>query len=494
MNFTPLSRLGRTGAAFCGRTRREFIWQSGGGLGAVALTSLLESDGFFGGTASAADSPVHSPLAAKPSHFAPKAKSVIFLFMYGGPSHIDTFDYKPKMIGMEGKTVDVKTFGRGGHRSGGRIVEPRWKFSQHGQCGKWVSTLFPNVAKHVDDIAFIHSLTADSPIHGSAMLMMNSGKILSGSPALGSWLNYGLGSSNENLPGFVVMLDPTGGPISGAKNWSSGYMPATYQGTVFRSEGAPILDLAPPDGLPVGVQRRLIDSIQAMNQEHLATRPGQGDLLSRIASYELAYKMQASAPEAVDLSGEDAATLEMYGVNQTRTQDFGKRCLMARRLVERGVRFVQLYSGGAHNDDNWDAHGDLEKNHNYHAGNTDQPIAALLADLKRTGLLDETLVVWGGEFGRQPTAEYAMGTGRDHNAYGFTMWMAGGGIKGGVSFGTTDELGSAAVENPLQVKNLHATILHLMGLDPNRLAYFHGGLDQKLVGVEPVEPIRDIIA
>lgn len=494
MKTSQPSRCAGTGAAFCGRTRREFMWQAGAGFGAVALTSLLQSDGFLGGTAMAADSPLRSPLATKPPHFAPQAKSVIFLFMYGGPSHIDTFDYKPKMIGMEGKTVDVKTFGRGGHRSGGRIVEPRWKFDQHGQCGKWVSTLFPNVAKHVDDIAFIHSLTADSPIHGSAMLMMNSGKILSGSPALGSWLNYGLGSVNENLPGFVVMLDPTGGPISGAKNWSSGYMPATYQGTVFRSEGAPILDLAPPAGLSAGVQRRLIDSIQMMNQEHLATRPGQGDLLSRIASYELAYKMQASAPEAVDLSGEDAATLEMYGVNQPRTQDFGKRCLLARRLVERGVRFVQLYSGGAHNDDNWDAHGDLEKNHNHHAGNTDQPIAALLADLKRTGLLEETLVVWGGEFGRQPTAEYAMGTGRDHNAYGFTMWMAGGGIKGGVSFGTTDELGSAAVEHPLQVKNLHATILELMGLDPNRLAYFHGGLDQKLVGVEPVEPIRDIIA
>src|SRR5690606_23472055 len=258
----------------------------------------------------------------------------------------------------------------------------------------------------------------------------------------------------------------------------------TYQGTVFRTEGAPILDLAPPAGMPRGVQRRLIDSIQQANQEHLATRPGNEDLMSRISSYELAYKMQSSAPEAVDLSGEDAATLEMYGVNQDRTRDFGKRCLLARRLVERGVRFVQLYSGGAHNDDNWDAHGDLEKNHNYHAGNTDQPVAALLADLKRTGLLDETLVVWGGEFGRQPTAEYATGSGRDHNAMGFTMWMAGGGIKGGVSYGSTDELGAAAVENPLHVKNLHATILHLMGLDPNHLSYFYGGLDQKLVGVE----------
>ena len=399
--------------SFCGRTRREFLWQAGGGFGAAALASMLTDDGFFGTSVNAGESGYVSPLAARPPHFAPKAKSVIFLFMYGGPSHIDTFDYKPNMKGMDGKTVDVKTFGRGGHKTGGRIVEPRWDFQQYGESGKWVSSLFPNVAKHVDDIAFLHSMTADSPIHGSAMLMMNSGKILSGNPALGSWVNYGLGSENENLPGFVVMLDPTGGPISGAKNWSSGYMPATYQGTVFRSEGAPILDLAPPTGMSGDVQRKLIDSIQDANAKHLAARGSNDDLASRIASYELAYKMQTTAPEAVDLSTEDAATLEMYGINQDRTRDFGTRCLLARRLVQRGVRFIQLYSGGAHNDDNWDAHGDLEINHNKHAGNTDLPIAALLSDLKQRGMLDETLVVWGGEFGRQPTAEYANGSGRD---------------------------------------------------------------------------------
>jgi hypothetical protein len=478
---------------FCGRTRREFIWQTGAGFGAAALASMLTRDGFDAGI-SAGESGYQNPLAAKPPHFAPKAKSVIFLFMYGGPSHIDTFDHKPKMKGMDGKTVDVKTFGRGGHRAGGRIVEPRWDFDHYGECGKAVSTLFPQLAKHVDDIAFLHSMTADSPIHGSAMLMMNSGRILSGSPALGSWVNYGLGSVNENLPGFVVMLDPSGGPISGAKNWSSGYMPATYQGNVFRSEGPPILNLAPPSDLPPGMQRRLIDSIQDANSRHLATRPGNDDLSSRIASYELAFHMQSSAPAAVDLSTEDASTLELYGINQERTRDFGTRCLIARRLAQRGVRFIQLYSGGAHNDDNWDAHGDLELNHNKHAGNTDLPVAALLTDLKQRGMLDETLVVWGGEFGRQPTAEYAKGSGRDHNAYGFTMWMAGGGIKGGVSYGTTDELGSRAVENPIGVKHLHATILHQLGLDPNHLSYLYSGLDQKLVGVEEVEPIHGIIA
>ena len=485
--------MNRKRSDFCGRTRREFIWQTGGGFGAAALSSMLGQDGFFA-EASGADAVSLNPLAPKPPHFAPKAKSVIFLFMYGGPSHIDTFDYKPSMNGMDGKTVEVKTFGRGGHRKGGRIVEPRWNFKQHGECGKWVSSLFPNVAKHVDDIAFLHSMTADSPIHGSAMLMMNSGKVLSGSPALGSWVNYGLGSENENLPGFVVMLDPSGGPISGAKNWSSGYMPATYQGTVFRTNGAPILNLAPPEGISLEMQRKLLDSIQEANTSHLNHRAGNDDLASRIASYELAYKMQSTAPEAVDLSTEDERTLSLYGIDRDETKDFGTRCLLARRLVQRGVRFIQLYSGGAHNDDNWDAHGDLELNHNRHAGRTDLPIAALLSDLKQRGMLDETLVVWGGEFGRQPTAEYAKGSGRDHNSYGFTMWMAGGGIKGGVSFGTTDELGSSAVENPLHVKHLHATVLNQLGMNPNQLSYFFGGLDQKLVGVEEVEPIHEIIA
>ena len=485
MSFSPVRR------SFCRRLRREFLWQSGAGFGAVALSALLGDD-FFAAPAAAATR--SSPLAAKPPHFAPKAKSIIFLFMYGGPSHIDTFDYKPSMVGMDGKTVEVKTFGRGGHRNQGRIVEPRWGFKQYGQCGKWVSDLFPHVAQCVDDIAFIHSMTADSPIHGSAMLMMNSGKILSGAPALGSWVNYGLGTVNENLPGFVVMLDPTGGPISGAKNWSSGYMPATYQGTVLRSQGSPILDLQSPPGVSRAQQREMLDSLEAINARHLAQRAQHDELAARIASYELAYNMQQHAPEAVDLSDEDSATLDMYGARTPATADFGRRCIIARRLVERGVRCVQLYSGGAHNDDNWDAHGDLEKNHNKHAGATDKPVAALLRDLKRRGLLDSTLVVWGGEFGRQPTAEYAEGSGRDHNAYGFTMWMAGGGIRGGISLGATDELGSAAVERPLHVKNLHATILHQMGLDPNRLSYFYSGLDQKLVGVEHVEPIHDVIA
>jgi hypothetical protein len=480
---------------FCGRTRREFLWETGAGFTGVALSALLGED-FFRGQAVAADGirPFTNPLAPKKPHFPARARSVIFLYMYGGPSQIDTFDYKPTMYGMDGKTVQVKTFGRGGHKNQGRIVEPRWAFKPYGKCGKWVSDLFPNLATCVDDIAFLHSMTADSPVHGSAMLQMNTGKIQSGSPCLGSWVNYGLGSENENLPGFVVMLDPRGGPISGPKNWSSGYMPAQYEGCVMRSTGAPILDLSRPVGMTDAAQRDLLDTLREYNTEHQLARGNNSALSSRIASYELAYKMQSSAPEAVDLSQENEKTKELYGLDDKRTEVFGRQCLLARRLVERGVRFIQLYSGGNHGDSNWDAHGDLKMNHELHAGNTDKPIAGLLTDLKQRGLLDSTLIVWGGEFGRQPTAEYASGTGRDHNAYGFTMWLAGGGVRGGIGVGATDELGSAAVEKPFHVKHLHATILYQMGMDPDRLTYFYGGLDQKLVGVEGAEPIREVMS
>jgi hypothetical protein len=486
----------RPAGDFCRRTRREFLWEAGAGFTVLGLVDLLSRDGFFGRTAGAAETRARSanPLAPKAPQFAPKAKSVIFLFMYGGPSHVDTFDHKPKLYGLDGKTVAVKTFGRGGKRNEGRVVGPKWKFQQYGQSGQWISDLFPNLATCVDDIAFLRSMTADSPIHGSAMLQMNTGKILSGSPCLGSWVNYGLGSENEDLPGFVVMLDPTGGPISGAKNWSSGYMPASYQGTILRSAGVPVLDLARPAGLPESAQRRLLDTLGASNADHLAPRADNSNLAARIASYEMAFSMQRHAPEAVNVDGETEETKSLYGLDDDRTREFGRRCLLARRLVERGVRFVQLYAGGAHNDSNWDAHGDLVKNHTFHAGRTDRPIAGLIKDLKRRGLLDQTLLIWGGEFGRQPTAENTSGTGRDHNAYGFTMWMAGGGIKGGVSLGETDELGSAAVVDRLHVKRLHATALHLLGLDPNRLTYFYNGLDQKLVGVEGAEPIREILA
>lgn len=480
---------------FCGRTRREFLWQSGAGFTGAAMAGMLDND-FFANQAVAADGVTEfkNPLAPKEPHHDPDATACIFLFMYGGPSHMDTFDYKPEMYGRDNQTIEVKTFGRGGHRNQGRLIEPRWKFKQYGECGKYVSDLFPHLGEKVDDISFLHSMTADSPIHGSAMLMMNSGKVLSGSPCLGSWLNYGLGTENSNLPGFTVMLDPRGGPISGPQNWSSGYMPASYQATVMRSKGDPILNLKPPEGMTVAAQRKMLDTLREYNDQHLASRNDNSNLAARIASYELAFNMQAHAPEAVDISQETEATQKMYGLDNPTSEHFGRQCLLARRLVERGVRFIQIYSGGHHNDANWDAHSDMERNHNLHAAETDKPIAGLLDDLKQRGMLNKTLIVWGGEFGRQPTAEYAKGTGRDHNSYGFTTWMAGGGIKGGTSYGTTDELGAAAVENRLHVKHMHATVLNQMGLDPNRLSYFFSGLDQKLVGVENVEPIHEIIA
>ncbi len=496
MDERPMSRSNRPPAgSFCGRTRREFLWEIGGGFGSVALAGLLQSDGFLARQAVAADGTAASinPLAPKAPLLEAKAKNVIFLFMYGGPSHVDTFDYKPDLYPLDGKTIAVKTFGRGGKKNQGRIVGPKWNFHPHGDCGKYVSTLFPHLATCVDEIAFIHSLYAESPIHGSAMLMMNSGRLLSGHPCLGTWVTYGLGSENENLPGFVVMLDRKGGPISGAKNWSSGYMPAAYQATVLRADAVPIHDLASPEGTDRATRRLLLDRLREKNDGHLAARADNSELAARIASYELAFRMQQYAPEAVVLAQERPETRALYGIDEPRTADFGRKCLIARRLVERGVRFVQIYSGGAHNDDNWDAHADLVANHTHHAGSTDKPIAGLIKDLKRRGLLDQTLIVWGGEFGRQPTAEFQHGTGRDHNSFGFTMWMAGGGVKGGKSVGRTDELGSAAVENRFHVKNLHATILHQLGLDPNGLNYFYAGLHQKLVGVEGAEPIRQLI-
>jgi len=489
----------REHGTFCGRTRREFLWEAGGGFTGVALASMLAGDGFLANQARAADGTTPfeatgNPLAPQRPHFAPKAKTVIFLFMYGGPSQVDTFDYKPDLYRLDGKTVSVPTFGRGGKRDGGRVVGPKWRFRQYGECGKYVSDLFPHVGTQVDKIAFLHSMYAESPIHGSALLNMNCGRLISGHPSLGSWVNYGLGSVNKDLPGYVVMLDEAGGPISGAKNWTNGYMPASLQGVQVRTEGTPILGLDRPADMTDGAQRVLLDHLRSENEVHAASRAGNDQLQARIEQFELAYRMQSTAPEAVDLASEDEGTRDLYGLNDEKTRRFGSKCLLARRLVERGVRFVQVYSGGGHNDDNWDAHGDLIFNHTRHAGRTDKPIAGLLVDLEQRGLLEETLVVWGGEFGRQPTAEYAEGTGRDHNSWGFTMWMAGGGIKGGTSVGQTDELGSKAVEDRFHVRRLHATILHLLGLDPNGLTYFFNGLDQKLVGTEGAEPIHEVIA
>ena len=488
-----MSKNKSTDKQFCRQTRRDFIHTVNGGFTSLALAGMLGAEGYFN-KANAAEKSKLNPLLPKKPHFRPKAKACIFLYMYGGPSQVDTFDYKPKLNELDGKTVEVNTFGRGGRRNKGRIVGCEWGWKQYGQCGQWVSDLFPHLATCVDDIAFLKSMTADSPIHGSAMLMMNSGRVLSGYPSLGSWINYGLGSVNQNLPGYVVMLDKTGGPISGAKNWSSGFMPASYQGTIFNTSKNPIMNLKHSKNMSNSQQINVLDSLNKLNGAHMSGREANSNLAARISAYELAYKMQSTAPEATNLDEEPEHVKKLYGINEGRTDDFGRKCLLARRLVERGVRFVQIYSGGAHNDDNWDAHRDMKRNHEKHAGNTDKPIAGLIKDLKQRGMLEDTLIIWGGEFGRQPTAEYAKGTGRDHNAWGFTTWMCGGGIKGGVSVGQTDELGAKAVEDRLHVRDMHATVLHQMGLDPNNLSYFYNSLDQKLVGVEEVEPIHKIIA
>jgi hypothetical protein len=476
----------------------------GAGFTGLALTALLDQDGFFGSRARAAGLEAAGlaglgdhPMAPRPAHLPLRAKACIFLFMYGGPSQMDLFDYKPELQKRHGQTANLEQRRR--NVAEGRLLGSRRTFRQHGRSGQWCSDALPQLATQMDKLAVIKSLYSDSFAHGSAMLQMNSGRIIQGHPSMGSWLSYGLGSLNRNLPGYVVMLDPRGGPISGAANWSSGFMPAAYQGTVFRAGGQPILNLESASGLTRPMQRDLIDTANALNASHLATRPGWSELQARIASYELAFQLQAAAPEALDLSGETEATRESYGLNESRSghplalgpAPFGRQCLIARRLVERGVRFVQIYHGGGHQQQNWDAHNGVEENLRIHAPEIDRPIAALLRDLEQRGLLDETLVVWGGEFGRQALVQGA-GDGRDHNPKGFTYWLAGGGVKPG-GYGETDELGHEAAVNRHHIRDLHATILHLMGLDHEKLTYFYGGLNQKLTGVHEPEVIRGVL-
>ena len=460
----------------CGQTRREFLWQAGGGFAGLGLIDLLTKDNAFGGE-----------LAARPRHFAAKAKHVVFLFMNGGPSHVDTFDPKPTLTKFNGKKYTGKqTVGSNG-RPIGYLTQTAFQFQNHGQGGLPISSVYPHLSRHADELCVIRSMHSDTAAHASACIQMNTGSVLIGKPAMGSWLSYGLGTENENLPSFVVMTDPRGGPIGSASNWSSGFMPAAYQGTMFRSEGLPLLNLATPKGTTEKTQRRGLDLLKTLNGQYVKERAAKGpvdsELLARIESYELAYRMQTEAAEAVDLNREDKQTREMYGLDRKLTADFGRKCLITRRLIERGVRFIQLYSGGGHIEDTWDGHNDCISNHKLHGGETDQPIAALIADLKRTGLWEETLLVWGGEFGRTPTSEGINKPGRDHNWHGFTMWLAGAGVKGGQAIGGTDELGFTAVEDRVHVSDLHATILHLMGLNHNKLTYFHQGLDQKLTSV-----------
>src|SRR5579863_8917874 len=436
--------------------RREFLMRSCGGLGALAFSSMMQG----------AD-----PLAAKKPDHPPTAKSVIWLFMEGGPSHIDLFDPKPELERLAGQPMP-ESFGKVitamGTASNTLMPSTRtWK--QYGQCGMWVSDWYSNMAQHVDDITLFRACWADGLNHVGSVCQMNTGSILAGRPSMGAWVTYGLGTANNNLPTFVILTD-AGEVLGGGKNWSSGFLPASYQGTLLRKEGAPILDLAPPATIGGVQQRGRLDLLNALNRHYGETKPEDTELEARLNSYELAYRMQSAAPEAVDLTKESDATREMYGMNDPVTGKFGANCLLARRLVERGVRFIELYSGSG---SGWDSHADLDKQHGRRCQETDLPIAGLLTDLKARGLLDSTLVVWGGEFGRTPFNE--KGTGRDHNPWGFSMWMAGGGVRGGQTIGATDEIGLRAVERPTHVHDIHASILWMLGLDHLRLTYLRNG-------------------
>jgi hypothetical protein len=451
-------------------TRRDVLVRAAHGFGAIALASMLEPP-------AAAVQRVNA-LAAKPPHFEPKAKSVIFLFMVGAPSHIDTFDPKPALEKYDGQLLPpsygtvVSEFTKGDTP----LLKSPWKFSKYGQCGRDVSTLFPHLAQRVDDLCFVRSFYTESTVHAPAMYQVNTGRILMGYPSMGSWITYGLGSESENLPAYVVMPQPEGTPEGGTPCWGAGFLPAVYQGTVFRPGPNPIINLHPPAGVTPDRQRRTLDFLQSMNE--MDTLDSDTEMAARISSYELAFRMQSHAPEAVDISKENAATRRLYGLDEKRTAEFGTRCLLARRLVERGVRFVQIYSGGGPVSVQWDAHSNLVENHEKMCGMTDLPVAGLLQDLKQRGLLESTLVIWGAEFGRLPMSQG--GNGRDHNPHGFTMWFAGGGVKAGSIIGETDEIGLRAVGKRLHMRDFHATILHLLGLDQNRLWFLHNGRNEKL--------------
>ncbi len=443
-------------------SRRRFLAQAGGGFGGVACAAMLDAG------------------ETQTSHFAPRAKQVIYLFMHGGPSHVDLFDPKPALTKYAGQPLP-ESFGKVMTRrkvAANPLLPPLKPFRRHGESGIEVSDFLPHIAECVDDLCIIRSCHGDSVNHPQSVYQMNTGSILMGKPSLGSWVSYGLGSENRNLPSFVVMPDRGAGIKGGPPAWGSGFLPATYQGTVVRSGETPILHLNRPQEMTQQQQRRLLDFVNQQNQQHLLARGSDSELSARIDAYELAFRMQQAAPAVMNLEQETAATRDLYGLDQKETAEFGTRCLLARRMIENGVRFVQLYSGDTNG---WDAHKDVMQNHSHYCKATDRPVAGLLTDLKQRGLLDDTLVIWGGEFGRMPMSE--QGAGRDHNPWGYTVWMAGGGVKAGMTYGATDDVGLRAAENKVHVHDLHATILHLLGFDHESLTYFHNGRDERLTDV-----------
>ena len=471
-------------------TRRSFFASVGAGLHGAALLHLF-GDGLFAG-----ESHTAPDLQPRPAHFPARAKSVIHLFMNGGPSQMDLFDPKPALDKHHGEPYFNKIAGEVENvKDAGALMRSPFKFAQHGQCGMWVSDALPQLARHVDDLALIRSLFTTNITHEPALYIIQTGQMPSGHPALGSWVVYGLGSESQNLPAYVVLDDPLGLPINGVENWHAGFLPPIYQGTRFRSTGSPVLNLRPETADPPRVAQLQRDLLQQLDALHQRGRPHQPNLGARIASYELAARMQMSATDALDLSQETAATQTLYGIGREPTDSYGRRCLIARRLVERGVRFVQLYI----NAQIWDNHTALATDMKAACERTDLPIAGLLRDLKQRGLLDETLVIWGGEFGRLPIAQLPPDkderkAGRDHNKNAACCWLAGGGVKGGTTYGSTDDLGFAAVENRVSVPDWHATILHLLGLHHEELFVNEHGLKEKLTGVQLARVVREILA
>lgn len=448
-------------------SRREMMWHTGGGLAGIALAQLFARD------------------ANAAAHHEAKAKKVIMIFLPGGLSAVDTFDYKPDLAKHQGKATQGANTVTPFNGKRGTVMQSPWTFRQRGQSGKWVSDLLPHLAECADDLAFVHSMVSRSNAHGPAIFQMSTGFVFQGFPSVGSWISYGLGSENANLPSFVVLPDRRGLPPCGVANWGNGFLPAAHQGVIFGDQNAPIADLQPPASVTRAQQAASYDLLSSLNEEHMSRHAGEDALAARIRSYELAARMQVSAPEVTDIRGESEATREMYGLNDPVTRQYGYNCLLARRLVEKGVRCIQMYNGGHFGEPrvNWDAHEDLRANHGKNALVLDRPTAALLKDLKQRGLLEETLVVFTTEFGRLPITEGIGEAGRDHNPEGFTSFFAGAGVKRGFCYGRTDELGYKAVESPVTIYDFHATVLHLLGLDHTRLTWYHNGLRRRLTDV-----------
>lgn len=470
-------------------TRRTLLQRAGCGFGLLGLYGALQDAGNLV-QAESLGSRALDPLAPQPPHAGGRAKHVIWIFINGGPSHVDTWDYKPVLEKWNGKSIrefDPEFRNTTGFfkNSVGNLMQSPFPFEQRGECGKPVANIFPHLGGHVDKMAFLHSGFSESNNHSPALFMMNCGLPRMGFPCVGAWVTYGLGSESRNLPAFVVMSDPKGRglPKGHAANWSAGFLPGVYQGTHLRPTGSPIENLEPPASATESSQRQQLDLVRQFNQWHLNARPREQELAARMESFELAYRMQIAAPEALAIDSEPRHIQQLYGIDEERCDHFARQCLTARRLVERGVRFVQIYSGGMENQRSWDGHADIAGNHTQFAGETDQPVAGLLTDLEQRGLLEETLVVWCGEFGRLPIAQTGAKPGRDHNPHCFTAWLAGGGVRGGCTYGASDDVGYKAVENRVHINDLHATLLHLLGLDHERLTYKYNGRRFRLTDV-----------